>query len=219
MKTNVEIIQDSIEQVLNQKKIDAWEQFISQDYVSHGAPYVGTGFSIDSSGDKHIINLVVTGSPAEGKLQVGDELLWEEDEHQRCDTYEQIKQAIMRGYRGSKLRMGVRRGNQTLEVEFTRDLIEGFDFPKDQVKSNLREFLTKDFPNVKATIKHILEDGELVVSLLEFRGTNTDFQREVVWREAWFSRLSEGKIVEEWSVFDGISYLEQLGYQIIPPGS
>ena len=139
MKSNVEIIQDINEQVFNQKNIDQWEQYISQDYVLHGAPYVGTGYSFDSSGKKHIVNVIAPGSPAEGKLQVGDELLWEEDEHQRCDTYEQIKQAIVQGHRGSKFKVGVRRDNQTLEFEFTRDLIEGFDSPKDQVNLYLQD--------------------------------------------------------------------------------
>jgi hypothetical protein len=31
MKSNVEIIQDVIEQVVNQKKIDIWDQYFSQD--------------------------------------------------------------------------------------------------------------------------------------------------------------------------------------------
>jgi len=79
MKSNVEIIQDTIEQVVNQKKIDIWDQYFSQDYISRGAPYIGMGFSSDSSGNKHIINMIARGSPADGKLQVGDELLWVEE--------------------------------------------------------------------------------------------------------------------------------------------
>jgi hypothetical protein len=75
MKSNVEIIQDIVEQVVNQKIIDKWDQYTSQDYISRGALYVGVGFSVDSSGDKHIINIIAPGSPAEGNLQVGDELL------------------------------------------------------------------------------------------------------------------------------------------------
>ena len=38
-----------------------------------------------------MINMIAPGSPADGKLQVGDELLWVEDENQRWATYEQIK--------------------------------------------------------------------------------------------------------------------------------
>jgi len=101
MKSNVEIIQEIAEQVVNQKKLDIYDQYFSQDYISRGAPYVGMGFSVDSSGNKHIIKFVAPGSPAEGKLQVGDELLWAEDEHQRWATYEDIKQGVLQSYRGS----------------------------------------------------------------------------------------------------------------------
>jgi hypothetical protein len=54
----------------------------------------------------------------------------------------------VQGYRGSKYEVGVRRGDQTLEYEFTRDLIKGFDTNKDQAKSDLREFFTKEFPDL-----------------------------------------------------------------------
>ena len=56
--------------------------------------------------------------------------------------------------------------------------------------------MSKEFPDLKATIKLILADGDMVVCLLEYRGTHADLEREAVWREAWFVRLSEGKIVE-----------------------
>jgi hypothetical protein len=217
MKSNVEIIQDTIEQVVNQKKIDLWDQYFSPDYISRGAPHIGMGFSVDSSGNQHIIKIVVPGSPAEGKLQVGDELLWAEDEHQRWATYEEIKQGILQGYRGDKYKVGVRRGNQTLEYELTRGLIRGFDTHNDQAKSDMREFMTKEIPDLVATIKQIHADGDMVVCLLEYRGTHADFEREAVWREAWFVRLSEGKIVEGWPVLDESSYCRQLGYQLIPP--
>ena len=219
MKSNVEIIQDIVEQVVNQKKLEIYDQYFSQDYISRGDPYVGMGFSVDSSGNKHVIKGIAPGSPAEGKLQVGDELLWAEDEHQRWATYEEIKQGILQGYRGSKYTAGVRRGNQILEYELTRDIIKGFDTPKDQAKSNLQEFMAKEFPDLKATIKQILADGDVVVCLLEYRGAHAGLELEAVWREAWFVRLFEGQIVEDWTVFNGESYLRQLGYQIIPPST
>jgi predicted ester cyclase len=215
MKSNVEIIQDVIEQVVNQKKINTWDQYFSQGYISRGAPYIGMGFSRDTSGNKHIINIVYPGSPADGKLQVGDELLWVEDEHQCWATYEEIEQGI----RGRKYKVGVRRGNQTLQYELTRDLIKGFDTHNDQAKSDMQEFMTKEIPDLMATIKLILADGDMVVCLLEYRGTHANFEREAVWREAWFIRLSEGKIVEGWPVLDESAYLRQLGYQLIPPST
>ena len=49
MNSNAEIVQEVIERVVNQKRIDAWDQYFSQDYIARGAPYVGMGFSVDSS--------------------------------------------------------------------------------------------------------------------------------------------------------------------------
>ena len=215
MKSNIEIIQDTFEQIVNQKKIDLWEQYFSQDYIARGAPFIGMGFSRDSSENKHIINMILPGSPVDGKLQVGDELLWVEGEHQRWTTYEEIEQGIQ----GCKYKMGIRRDNQTLEYELTKGLIRGIDIHNDQAKSDLREFITKQIPDLMATIKLILADGDKVVCLLEYRGTHANFKREAVWREAWFTRLSEGKIVEGWTVLDETSYCRQLGYQIIPPSA
>jgi predicted SnoaL-like aldol condensation-catalyzing enzyme len=217
MKANTEVIQDVIEHVVNQKRIDAWDQYFSQDYIARGAPYVGLGLSVDSSENKHIIDFIVPGSPAEGKLQVGDELLWAEDEYQRWATYEDISQRVLQGSRGSGYRMGVRRGDQTLEYEVSRGSFRGLDTGNDQAKSDMQEFMTKQIPDLTATIKLILADGDMVVCLLEYHGTHASFEREAVWREAWFARLSEGKIVESWPVIDESSYLRQLGYQLIPP--
>jgi predicted ester cyclase len=215
MKSNVEIIQDTIEQIVNQKRIDKWDQYFSPDYISRGAPYIGMGFSRDTSGNRHIISMITAGSPSDGKLQVGDELLWVDDEHQRWATYEEIEQGI----RGRKWKVGVRRGNQTLEYELTRDLLGGFDTHTDQAKSDMRKFMTEEFPDLKATIKLILADGDMVVSLLEYLGTHADLEREAVWREAWFARLSEGKIVEGWPIIDESSFFRHLGYQLIPPSA
>jgi predicted ester cyclase len=214
-ETNVEIIQDTIEQIVNQKKIDKWDQYFSLNYIARGVPFIGMGFARDTSENKHIINMVFPGSPADGKLQAGDELLWVEDDHRRWATYDEIEQGIQ----GRNYIVGVRRGNRTLEYELARDLIKGFDTYTDQAKSEMLEFMAKQFPDLKATIKLILADGDMVVSLLEYRGTHATFKREAVWREAWFARLSEGKIVESWPIIDLDSYFRHLGYQLIPPSA
>jgi predicted ester cyclase len=177
------------------------------------------GYSVDSSENKHIIRFIAPGSPAEGKLRAGDELLWAEDEHQRWATYEDIRHGILHNYKGSKYKLGVRRGDQTLEYELTKDLIKGFDTHTSQAKLDMQEFMADEFPDLKATIKQIISYGDMVVCLLEYRGNHADIEREAVWREAWFVRLSEGKIVEGWSVFDGSTYFRQLGYQIVPPNT
>ena len=218
MKSNAEIIYDVLEQVVNQKRIDAWDQYFSQDYIARGAPFIGLGFSRDASGNKHIITAIAPGSPADGKLQVGDQLLWVEDERQRWATYEDISEGL-RCHRGSSLKMGVRRDRQTLEVELTRGLIRGFDTDNDRAKSEMQEFMTRQIPDLSVDIKMTLEDGDMVVCLMEYRGTHAEFEREAIWREIWIARLSEGKIVESWPLPDIDAYCRQLGYQLIPPST
>ena len=55
-KTNKEIVQSFFDQVVNQKRIDLWDEYISKDYVSHAAPYIGMGLSTRTADDKMIIS-------------------------------------------------------------------------------------------------------------------------------------------------------------------
>jgi len=216
-KTNTEIIHDVLEQVVNRKRIDAWDQYFSEDYVARGAPFLGLGFGRDTSEGKHIIHFVMPGGPADGKLHAGDELLWVEDEHQRWATYEDISEGL-RCHRGSTLKAGVRRDRQTLEVELTRGLIQGYDTDNERAKAEMQEFMTSQIPDLTVDINMTLEDGDTVACLMEYRGTHAEFGREAIWREIWIARLSEGKIVESWPLPDIDAYCRQLGYQLIPPG-
>lgn len=214
MKTNIEIIQETIEQIVNQKKIELWDQFFSPEYIAHSAPFIGMGFSRDTSGDRHILDFVFPGSPADGKLQTGDEIVWIEDGQQRWESYEEVSEAL----RGKQYRVGVRRGDQILEIELSRELFPGFETHTAQAKSEMRDFMSKQFPDLSATIQLILADGDQVVCLLQYRGTHAKYDREIVWREAWFTRLAEGQIVESWPIIDESAFFRHLGYQLIPPG-
>ena len=218
MHPNVKIIREVLEQVVNQKRIDKWDDYFSPDYIARGASFIGLGFSRATSGSRNIITAIVPSSPAEGKLQAGDELLWVEDERQRWATFEDISEGFRR-HRGSSLKMGVRRGQQTYEVELTRGLIRGFDTDNDRAKSEMQEFMTRQIPDLSVDIKMTLEDGDTVVCLMEYRGTHAEFQREAVWREIWIARLSEGGIVESWPLPDIDAYCRQLDYQVIPPST
>jgi len=218
MKSNAEIIHDALEQVVNQKRIDAWDEYFSPDYVARGAQSMGLGFYRDTSDSKHTVHYVVPGGPAEGKLEVGDELLWVEDERQRWAAHEDISEGLRR-HLGSRLKAGVRRGQQTLEVELTRGLIGGFDTDNERAKSEMQEFMTRQIPDLSVDIKLTLADGDMVVCLMEYRGTHAEFKREAVWREIWIARLSEEMIVESWPLPDVDAYYRQLGYQVIPPSA
>ena len=137
-----------------------------------------------------------------------------EDEHQRWESFSGIEE----GLKGRTYKLGVQRGDQILEVELTRALVRGFDTHTAQAKAEMQDFITNQFPDLTAAIKLILADGEMVVSLLEYRGTHKKYKREAVWQEAWFVRMAEGMIVESWPMMDLSSYFRHLGYQILPPG-
>jgi len=218
MKSNVEIIREILEQVVNRKNIDAWDEYFSPEYIARGAPFIGVGFYRDSSEGKHVIHAIPRGSPAEGKLEVGDELLWVEDERQRWATYEDIPKGIQ-SHRGNKLKVGVRRGTETLEYELVRGLIHGFDTDNDRAKSGMQDFMTTSIPDLSVEVILTVSEGDMVVCLMEYRGTHASFKRGAIWREAWFVRLSEGKIVESRPLPDIDAYCRQLGYQLTDPST
>jgi len=218
MKSNAEVVHEALDKIVNQKRVDAWDQYFGPDYIARGARSIGFGFFRDTSGSKQIVHAIITGGPAEGKLRAGDELLWVEDEHQRWETYEDISEGL-RCHRGSALRAGVRRDEQTLEVELTRGLVPGVDTRNDRAKAEMQEFMTQQIPDLSVEVKLTLTDGDKVVCLMEYRGTHATFNREAVWREIWIARLSQGKIVESWPLPDIDAYCRQLGYHLIPPGS
>ena len=218
MKSNAEIIREALERIVNQKRIDAWDEYFSPKYVARGTPSIGLGLFIDGAGDKHIVSAITPDSPVDGKLQVGDQLAWIEDEHQRWSTYDDISQGLHQ-CRGGEIKVCVRRGEQTLEFDLARGLIPGFDTDNERAKAEMRDFMTRSIPDLRVEIKMTLAEGDIVACLMEYRGTHAVFQREAVWREAWFARLSEGKIVESWPLPDIDAYCRQLGYQMTPPSA
>ena len=83
----------------------------------------------------------------------------------------------------------------------------------------MHAFMTKDIPDLRVEIKMALAEGDMVVCLMEYRVTHVRFEREAVWREAWFARLSDGKIVGSQCLPDIDAYCRQLGTQLIPPSA
>ena len=217
-KTNKEIVQSYLDQVVNQKRIDLWDEYISKDFVSHAAPYIGMGLTANPSSGKLLITSIAANSPSDGKLQIGDEIIRVEDDYNVWDTFKQLKTAVMGlGQTGTTIKVRVRRGEHTFDYEITRGFIEGYDIPYELYQENLRTFLMDEYPDVKVTVKKIIGEGDMVACYSESQGTNSDFNRQSIWPESGFYRLSEGKIVEEWYVADYVGSLKQLGYDIKAP--
>ncbi len=80
------------------------------------------------------------------------------------------------------------------------------------------------FPNLKTQVDKILVDGEYVTVLWSGEGTNTGegnglpaTGRKLKGRGITIWRISGGKIREEWSEFDQLRILQQLGLMPYPP--
>jgi predicted SnoaL-like aldol condensation-catalyzing enzyme len=217
-KTNKEIVQGFFDQVINQKRMDAFDDYFSKDYVSHSPPYIGMGLSTQNTDDKMFVSSIAPGGPADGKLQVGDEIIRVEDEYNLWDTFEQLNTAVLGiGKTGTAIKVRVLRGEASFDYEITRGLIEAFDISYAAVKENYRAFLTDQYPDVKVKVIKMIAEGDTVACYTVTQGINSDFDREAIWADSAFYRLSNGKIVEEWYVSDYVMALKQLGYDIKAP--
>jgi len=90
--------------------------------------------------------------------------------------------------------------------------------------AELRAAVTDDldgFPDQQLTPDAMVVDGEVVASRWTFRGTHTgDYYgipatgRAVVSTVVAFDRIRDGKLIENWTVFDNYDVMRQLG--IVP---
>lgn len=74
------------------------------------------------------------------------------------------------------------------------------------------------FPDIQVTVEDQAAEGDKVSTRRTWRGTHQGPYRgiaptgkRVMWTQISIVRLSEGKIVEDWSVADELSLLQQLG--------
>jgi predicted ester cyclase len=217
-QTNSSILRGYFDEVNNQKHLDLIPKYFSEKFVGHGTPYVGMGLIIDeSSGEKVTIQLVNKGSPAEGKLMAGDEILRVDDGERTWKTFEELRQTVWgQGPLGTSITLRVRREKAEHEITLVRGLVQGFEFPYQLIESGTREYF-KEWPDLKARLVNAIEVGDLVAYQAEFQGHNARYGRSAVWAEFGFVRFQDGKIIDWWSAEDGVAQLKQLGYTILAP--
>jgi hypothetical protein len=217
-QTNSSILRSYFDEVVNQKRVDLLPKYISEEFIGHGAPYVGLGvMPDDSSGVKVTIRLVFPGGPAEGKLMAGDELLRVFDGQRTYQTFDELREpAWGQGVLGTSLTVWVRRQEAEHEITLMRGLVKGPEFPYHVVVASYPEFL-KEWPDQKARLVHVIETGDLVAYRAENQGLNARYGRSAVWVESGFVRIQHGKITDWWSVEDTLSQFRQLGYTIHEP--
>lgn len=217
-QTNSDILRGYFDEVINQQHLDLIPKYFSEKFIGHGTPYVGMGVMTDnSSGVKVTIQLVNPGSPAEGKLVVGDELLRVFDGEHTWKTFDELRQPLWgQGALGTSLTVWVRREEVEHEIILKRGLVQGFEFPYHLIEPGTREYI-KDWPDLKARLVNVVETGDLVAYHAENQGHNTRYGRSAVWAEFGFVRIQDGKITDWWSVEDTFSLFMQLGYTILEP--
>ncbi len=218
-QTNSNILRGYFDEVNNQKRLDLIPKYISEKFTGHGSPYVGMGvMTDDSSGDKIIIKAVYPGSPAEGKLMVGDEILSACDGDRTWQTFDELRMGGTwgQGAIGTTLSVCVLRQNAEIEVEITRGLVKGFEYHFDMVEMGTGEFF-KEYPDLKTNLVNLIEAGDMVAYQAEYQGLNTRYGRSAVWDEFGFVRFQDGKITDWWSSDESIPQFRQLGYSIQAP--
>jgi predicted ester cyclase len=78
------------------------------------------------------------------------------------------------------------------------------------------------FPDVKATVEDLLAEGDKVVALVSYRGTQhgvfgviSPTGKPIMLMGINIFRIVNGKMVEHWGLTDRLSALQQLG--VVPP--
>jgi hypothetical protein len=218
-QTNSDILRGYFDEVANQQRLELLPKYLSETFVGHGTPYVGLGVAIDSSdGETVVVRRVHPGSPADGNLVAGDEILRASDGERTWETYDELSEGGPwgQGVLDTSLTLWVRREGEEHEITLVRGMVPAFEFPYHLVESGIREG-RKYWPDLKTHLVSVIESGDLVAYHAENRGHNTRYGRSAVWGEFGLVRFQEGKITDWWSADDSFSRMKQLGYTIEEP--
>ncbi len=171
-----------------------------------------------SSGDRIIIQSVYPGSPADGKLMVGDEIVRAQDGERIWNTYDTLRMGGLwgQGPLGSPITVWVRRNGGETDVTLMRGVVNGFEYHYQEVEMGNREN-SKEWLGLKTRLVNVIESGDLVAYQLEAQGQNIRYGRSAVWTEFGFVRIEDGKITDWWNSDDTISQYKQLGFSILAP--
>jgi SnoaL-like polyketide cyclase len=218
-KENLKIVADYIEQVINQQNLERFSDFCSEDCITHSQPYVGIGVNFDDSSKKKLIVFeIAPGGPAEGHLQIGDELVRVQIGEKTWTTYDElIKNDWAHGVDGTELTLSVRRHGDLIPVQFKRGRIGDFEFKLSTLLKTAIPYLQKNWPDLRMEIKEIFSNGDMVACYAINSGTNLEYNHSAIWAEIDIFRLKDGKIVETWSIENSYAEMMQLGYQFVEP--
>jgi predicted ester cyclase len=72
-------------------------------------------------------------------------------------------------------------------------------------------------PDFNLTIKKMIAEDNIVVSLVDYKGTHAQFSQDISIQGAYIHRLENGKIAEAWIVYDLLGTALHCGFTLTPP--
>jgi predicted ester cyclase len=215
---NSDILRGYFDEIVNQKKLEKLPQYLHEQFISHRSPYVGLGLATDDgSKGKVIISTIHPGSPADGKLQVGDEILQFQDGEHTWNTYAELRSGMWgQGMIGTTVSIRVKRAGEEHEYQVMRGLVEGFQFSYSFMHDAIPNYFD-EWPDIHFHLVHILEAGDMVAYYGENQGRNIRFNRSAIWGECGMVRVQDSRIIEWWSQEDSFSWMRQLGFALQEP--
>lgn len=217
-KANVKIVEGYVE-LINQKQFERLSEFCTDDCVLHTSPYVGLGVNFDdTSGDKFILSHIAPGGPADGNLQLGDELMRAQDGDHIWENPEELRKGLWaQGLADTEIALTVRRNGVLLTIPLIRRRIDAFDLKASDIFMVNNPYWVKYWPDVKMEIREIFGSGDMVACYGINAGIHQEYGRSAIWGELDLFKLKDGRIREIWVIEDAYSQLKQLGYQILEP--
>lgn len=123
----------------------------------------------------------------------------------------------------------VNQGNMSVIDElFAPDFVEHEKLPPEippgrEAPKIMFTMLRSAFPDFRATIEHLIAEGDLVVVSMTWRGTQKgEFMgmpptgKSISIEVIDIIRLAEGKFVEHWGIMDSMGMMQQLGAMPAP---
>lgn len=96
---------------------------------------------------------------------------------------------------------------------------------RDTLKAGITSLRTY-FPDYNLTLDEMIVKGDKIVTLWTATGTNTGpfadlppTGKKVRIPGVYIYRVDEGKIVEEWVIFNALHFYQQLGFTLTPPST
>lgn len=219
MKSNKQIALEMLDVIINARQFERDMEFYFPESIYHGPTYVGIGYLPDDTSGVIKIKLITPGAPADGHLQVGDQIVAVSDEHVSLESYEMMKNYnIGHGVPGTNVTMRVLRDGKEMQFTLTRAQIQGNNLVYKDVRDLALIEYMKLWPDLKVKVHMAVEEGDLVVVYCVYSGTNVEYHRFAIWPVMEIYKFKDGRIMESWGIEDQAIQWPQLGYTIHPPG-